>query len=149
MVTPQLQLKLIRATTADAPALAALDSRNYQQSLSAVQWQQLLTNSAVAAVVIVDSGSPIAAIVVECRGSSECDLLRLAVDSNYRRGGLGRLLVTMLGTTQLLRLRLRETNRSGLESAIAVGFRVIAVDRGGFGAVDAVILERNATSGNR
>lgn len=132
-------------TTADAVAVADTDRAAYdRRCLTSVQWSKWLRSSSLVAVAVGDRRRPAAVAAVEPDGDGWFRLWRLGVRPGERRRGCGRWLVTALGGRYGLRLRLREDNRQGLEFATAVGFGVVAVERGGCGDCDAVELERPA-----
>lgn len=131
-------------TLADAAALRLCDLRSYGRSPSCRHWQQLLAAPPVVALAAGPRRSPTAIALAESEDVGWFRLRRLAVLPQSRRQGLGRLLVAELGQCHGLRLRLREDNLQALRFAVAAGFRVVAVDRGGFGDLDAVELERHS-----
>lgn len=136
-------------TAVEAPAVANLDKLVYDdRSLTVIRWRRWLASPTVVAVAAGPREAPVALAVVEPAPGRRwwLGLYRLAVHPDHRRRGLATQIAAVLGERHGLRLRLCETNRGGLEWATAVGFRVQGVDRGGFGDLDAVTLERPATS---
>lgn len=111
-------------TTAAARTLADLDHYSYgDRGLSLEQWRRLLRKPEAVVLAAGSSGYGVAAVT-----EGELWLLRCGVRPSERRQGLGRLLVSVLGERDRLRLRLWEQNRIGLEWAVAVGFRVQGIE---------------------
>lgn len=136
-------LTLYYADIEQASDMFYLDQLCYKQSLNMEQWQKLLVKLNTVGVVLKQDTDPIAFIVVNCTNSG-AEVLRCGVHPDWRRKKLGKTLIQLVGNQVDLTMRLRETNRVGLEFAKSLGFKTVGIERGGWGNEDGIVLERSS-----
>jgi len=114
--------------------LAAIDREGYgERGLGEREFERLMqspAHSVLVGGVKGDSGLSIVSVAVLAQRDGELELLRIATKRDYRRQGAARQ--TIEGLDEKLKLRVQETNLSGLKWASAVGFKAVGVDRQGW-----------------
>ncbi len=126
-------------TTEAAANCRLIEENSYGSSLSLEQWRRLIKSKKAVAICYENKAVAVVAAI-----GGKWQLIMVAVTPTARREGIGSELVSYLGETLALQLRLPETNYIGLKFAVANGFVVDRVERNGYGNCDAIWLVRSA-----
>jgi ribosomal-protein-alanine N-acetyltransferase len=151
-------MRLEPATTADAPAMAALHIAAFDAPWGEAAITQLLTSPGGFGIVARDEAQPPAGFILARAIAGEAEILTLAVDPAARRGGIGRaLLAAAIGLAQAdgavsMFLEVAEDNAAALGLYARAGFVEAGRRRGyysrpGGAAVDARVLRLDLNSG--